>query len=275
MRNIIHYLAIIILLCSTASPAQTLQQVAYELQDGYLSSRAMRVFTGSQADTLFQKVKSQVVQQLNRDSSDLQIAPDSLMWFEKQYESDFELHERIKNVLNTCKEGEMVIGKSNLIALLTDLTTFFNQSQVAAETEETPSLTLLYDSNNTNLKKIDLNLDLRSELHGLLREALGNMRKYARFQYATLSVTFLADDSNQLLLELKDDGIGLPHTLHLAVDELYLNQENHLLYCLNYGLKSFFQTAHKMGGTLTIHSKRDEGTIITLLFSPNSGEQVN
>ncbi|MEN9610753.1 MAG: hypothetical protein RLZZ628_1567 [Bacteroidota bacterium] len=80
MRNIKCYWASIFLLCHTASKAQLPSQAVYSLRDTYVPAYAMRVFTGSASDTTFQSVQSQIIQRLNRDSNDLRIMPDSLMW---------------------------------------------------------------------------------------------------------------------------------------------------------------------------------------------------
>ncbi|MEN9610754.1 MAG: hypothetical protein RLZZ628_1568 [Bacteroidota bacterium] len=195
---------------------------------------------------------------------------DVLNYTNTQYESDIQLKGFLEDVLRTCKMGDIVIYEPNLIKMLSNLVAYFNNAQVGQD-DDTPSLTLIYDKMNEKLNDIQLSIDLRSEIHSLLREALGNMRKYARYQYAMLTVRFLSDDANAIFLELKDDGVGLPTTLNLEVDEIHLNEDNYQTYCTNQDLKSFFKTARDLNGRLTIDSKRDEGTTITFIFSPNSG----
>ncbi len=198
---------------------------------------------------------------------------DILYYTNNKYESDASLKARLQNLLTTCKVGDMVVYESNLIRMLSCLVAYFNNAQ-ASQDDDAPSLTLIYDESDEKWNNIQLNIDLRSEIHSLLREALGNMRKYARYQYALLTVRFLTEDCNSILLELKDDGVGLPTTLELEEDVVHLNEANYQTYSINEGLKFFFKSARQIGGRLTIDSKRDEGTTIQLIFSPNSGEQL-
>jgi hypothetical protein len=238
-----------------------------EAQNQYFNQQLANWKQQEELQTQKNKVHRLIHHYLTNDVMDI------LSYADTYYESDTQLITLLYGVLSTCKVGDMVIHEPHLVQLLSGLVEYFNKAQVV-RSEDAPSLTMIYDEKDVALNNIQLNLDFRSEIHGLFREALGNMRKYARFQYAFLAIRFLTEDSKTLLLELKDDGVGLPTTLKLDVDEIHLNQENYQTYCENNGLKSFFQTAHKLGGTLTIDSKRHEGTIIKLLFSPNSGEQV-
>ena len=81
----------------------------------------------------------------------------------------------------------------------------------------------------------------------ICQEALNNVAKHAG---ATAAHVRIAASPEDLTLEIRDDGIGLPD---LPVDE-----RGH------FGLRGMRERAHALGGTIVVAGSADEGTTVTL-----------
>lgn len=94
----------------------------------------------------------------------------------------------------------------------------------------------------------------------LVREAIGNVVKHARASHC--SVTLDSDDEGEVVVVIKDDGIGIPpepkRTQH-------------------YGLAIMQERAQILGGNISISSRPEGGTRVELVFTPtnrSSGEPI-
>jgi signal transduction histidine kinase len=99
-------------------------------------------------------------------------------------------------------------------------------------------------------------LDDRTEA-GLLRvvqEALANARRHARASEVTVTLSYTPD---VVLVDVRDDGVGLPDGRPTT----------------GMGLRAMRERATELGGTLTIESERDEGTTVALAAPIRVGAQ--
>jgi len=104
--------------------------------------------------------------------------------------------------------------------------------------------------------EIRLPLDLEAELYRIAEEALNNMLKYS---FASAVVCKISQRSNQLILEIWDDGRGF---------DLKDGQENGGM-----GLSNMAERADKIGALLNVETKPGSGTVIRVAV--NFGENFN
>jgi signal transduction histidine kinase len=93
-------------------------------------------------------------------------------------------------------------------------------------------------------QNIKLNLEQRRNVFLILKEAINNLVKYSQARKAAVICTRL---NNQLIFNVKDDGIGFDLTAPTDRN----------------GLKNMRQRAERIGGHLTIESAVGQGTSVT------------
>ena len=100
------------------------------------------------------------------------------------------------------------------------------------------------------------NLSPRDEVHlfRIVQEALANVQKHARAQKVCVR---LSVEPEGIVLEVEDDGIGMPVNSH-ARDEIAAAELGH------FGLRIMQERAEAIGGQLSLHSAPGEGTHLKL-----------
>jgi signal transduction histidine kinase len=108
---------------------------------------------------------------------------------------------------------------------------------------------------------IQADIDLLSEaieetLWKVSQEALTNIEKHA---HASNVQVRISRQDGQLLLHIHDDGIGLPQSVYQPEKDgnLAYNGSNG-----HYGLRGILERVEAVGGHLTLHSKKEQGTTI-------------
>ncbi len=88
------------------------------------------------------------------------------------------------------------------------------------------------------------------------QEALTNIEKHAHANHVQVTIS---RQDQKLLLSIHDDGIGLPQTIYnpqQAGVPVYSSFDGH------YGLRGMFERVEAIGGRLTLHSDKEQGTTI-------------
>jgi 7TM diverse intracellular signalling len=187
-----------------------------------------------------------------------------------KYPKDNELILMLQKMIEKCNVGQIFIQEAQLGAFIQQIANIFKKT---LNTEE--RIFDVYGLDEPMIEKMQVSSKLRYQLMLFISEALGNMHKYAKHDYASLNLSVVKDSFSMVLLQIEDNGMGLPMRLKLEVDEITLTQENYILFCDTYlmesnGIRDFFKIAHRIGATLTIHSKRQKGTNIKLIFVLNT-----
>jgi nitrate/nitrite-specific signal transduction histidine kinase len=103
-----------------------------------------------------------------------------------------------------------------------------------------------------SLYKVILSLEKRRDFYLIFKEALHNISKYAKANQINISIEKL---DNQLIMNIQDNGIGIDGSKKESNRNLGGN-----------GVNNMKTRAEKLGGTLKIESKINEGTTIELTF---------
>jgi signal transduction histidine kinase len=101
----------------------------------------------------------------------------------------------------------------------------------------------------------DLPDAVKTCVYRVTQEALHNCEKHARATKVNVTVSQFA---NGILLEVRDDGIGIPHMLSHVTGEPAIAP-------LHFGIIGMRERAGSLGGTLTVDSAPGMGSRITLL----------
>jgi signal transduction histidine kinase len=99
---------------------------------------------------------------------------------------------------------------------------------------------------------------IKETLWKVSQEALTNIEKHAHANHVQVRIS---EQDEKLLLHIHDDGIGLPQALYQSQEEgslVYNTLEDH------YGLRGMFERVEAVGGHLTLHSDKGQGTTITV-----------
>ncbi len=116
--------------------------------------------------------------------------------------------------------------------------------EYAAEMLESKNINYNFSSDES-LKNIKLPMNKRRDLYLIFKEAINNLAKYSQCSYAEIK---LSRNTNKLLLQVKDNGIGF---------------EDEQIKAGN-GLKNMKQRAAQSKGTLAVQTEKNKGTCILL-----------
>ncbi len=186
-----------------------------------------------------------------------------------KYPKDNELIILLQKMVEKCNVGQVFIQEAQLGAFIQQVAGIFKKTL-----NHEDRIFDIYGLEEPLLQNRALSSKLRYQLMLFISEALGNMHKYARHDYGSLNLSVVNDSVSTVLLQIEDNGIGLPMGLQLDVDEITLTQANYEFFCDTYlmgsnGIRTFFKIAQKMGADLTLHSKRKKGTVLKLVFESN------
>src|SRR5262249_54954393 len=90
------------------------------------------------------------------------------------------------------------------------------------------------------------------------QEAFTNIEKHAHASHVQVRIS---RQDEQLLLHIHDDGIGLPQAVY------QLQKDGSILYSNsngNYGLRAMRERVEAIGGRLTLHSGKEQGTTLEI-----------
>jgi two-component sensor histidine kinase len=183
-----------------------------------------------------------------------------------KYPKDNELIIMLQKMIEKCNVGQIFIQEAQLGVFIKQVANLFKKT---LNTEE--RIFDIYGLDEPMLQNQVMSSKLRYQLMLFISEALGNMHKYAQHDYASLSLNFVNDSFSMILLQIEDNGIGLPTRLKLEENEVTLTEDNYNTFCDTYsnssnGIRDFFKIAQRIGAELTIHSKKKKGTILKLVF---------
>lgn len=193
---------------------------------------------------------------------------------------DNTFREQLCEFIKTCELGQTFVDQDNndLFDLMKGME-FIYSNRLHSEIYER----YFYCEIDPSLKGIQLSYRQKYELIFLLRECLNNIRKYSRYKHSGLKISyekaFSSDRTGRaVLLEIKDDGIGLQNTLSILEPEIEINALNLPGFYERYlsarrctGIVEIFRKAARMNGCLTLRTSQGGGTSIQLRFFPNSG----
>jgi hypothetical protein len=183
-----------------------------------------------------------------------------------KYPKDNELMLMLQKMIEKCNVGQIFIQEAQLGAFIKQVAGLFKKT---LHTEE--RIFDIYGLDEPAIQNTVISSKLRYQLMLFISEALGNMHKYAQHDYASLSLRFINDSESIFLLQIDDNGIGLPTRLNLETAQLTLTQENYNTFCDTYsngsnGIRDFFKIAQRIGAELTIYSQKKKGTTLKLVF---------
>lgn len=97
---------------------------------------------------------------------------------------------------------------------------------------------------------------LKETIWKVSQEALTNIEKHAHASHVQVCIS---QQGEKLLLSIHDDGIGLPQSVYQSQNEGSVADN-----CLNgrYGLRGMCERVEAIGGRLTLHSSKEQGTAI-------------
>ena len=98
--------------------------------------------------------------------------------------------------------------------------------------------------------------DVDEAAYRIVQESLANIERHAS---ATLVTLALQADAERLVLHIKDDGVGFDMTEAVAKEK--------------FGILGMEERSRLVGGTLVIHSRPGQGTVLTFTFTYQPGEQ--
>ena len=102
-------------------------------------------------------------------------------------------------------------------------------------------------TDDTKVKSISLNMDVRRSLFLIFKETLNNIAKYAKANLVTIEISV---KNNELLLAITDDGIGFE-----AKDTVYGD-----------GIENMQKRAKSFKGSYTVKSYPGKGTHVLLVI---------
>ncbi len=185
---------------------------------------------------------------------------------------DIPMREHLTEFVKTCELGQSFVDQHN-----NDLHDFMQNMQFIFSNRLHSELQERYFccKIDPSLRGIALNCQQKYELTFFLRECLNNIRKYAHYKHVSLHI-FRERNNSAIILEIKDDGIGLHRTLNLAEPDFEINETNYSQFYENHlqkerctGIREIFHKAERMKGKLTIRPNDSQGTAIWLRFYPN------
>lgn len=189
---------------------------------------------------------------------------------------DGALREPLMDFIKTCELGQSFVDKNNndLFDLMKGME-FIYSNRLHSEIREQ----YFYCEIDPSIKGIKLCYRQKYELIFFLRECLNNIRKYSGYKHTGLKVTCENHPAGKgILLEIKDDGVGLQHTLSIPETEVEINSGNLKVFYEKYlqpkrctGIMEIFRKASLMKGKLVVQTVMGHGTSIQLRFFPNSG----
>lgn len=118
--------------------------------------------------------------------------------------------------------------------------------EFAAETLEAKNITLQFNSQES-LQNLELSMELRKDFYLFFKEAINNAAKYSQAEAVQVN---LAQQNNEIKLEIKDDGRGF--------DPSEVKRGN--------GLHNLQERATRLKGILKLDSAINKGTQIKLTF---------
>jgi hypothetical protein len=195
-------------------------------------------------------------------------------------EPDHIFREHLCDFIKTCELGQTFVDRDNndLFDLMKGME-FIYSNRLHSEISER----YFYCEIDPSMKGIQLSYRQKYELIFLLRECLNNIRKYSGYKHTGLKIFYEkirhSDKYGRaVILEIKDDGIGLQNTLSISEPEIEINAFNlssfydrHLSAKRCTGIVEIFRKAARMNGSLTLLTSQGRGTSIQLRFFPNSG----
>ncbi len=187
------------------------------------------------------------------------------------------MKEQLTDFVKTCELGQYFVDKDNndLYDLMKGMEFIFS-SRLHSEMEER----YFYCEIDPLLKGIQLNYRQKFELIFFLRECLNNIRKHAHSRHIGMKIKRENSEGNlyKVLLEIKDDGIGLQKVLGIEEPEVEINEKNLPQFFEQYlknrrctGIREIFVKAARMKGQLVMRSVREQGIQVQLHFFPDSG----